>query len=306
VNKLSNNDFYENSLLTKVAWLYYIEQLTQKEISEQLNITRIKVIKMLETARERKIVQFQFSTLAKKKINLETKLIEKYQLKDAFVVPFSAKENVNDTIAQAAAMYINDLITDNAYISMGYGDTVSKILNNLATISNKNISIISMTGGVAPYLPNNESSIFRAHLYLLPTPLFMSSKETAKNIKKEAPVKEIIEMNNLSQVSVVGIGGMNDEATVLSSHILTNNDFIKLKMQGAVGDILMHFIDENGQLIDSEIEEKLVSTDLEQLKEKDNVIAVAAGAEKIDAIRAALTGGYINTIITDETTAEYL
>ncbi|WP_207911045.1 sugar-binding transcriptional regulator [Paenibacillus albiflavus] len=303
---MDNSEFYENSLLAKVAWLYYIEQMTQKEISDHLSITRIKVIKMLEMAREKKIIQFQFSTSDRKKIDLESKLIKKYNLKDAFIVPFSSDNKVNDAIAQAAAMYIDDIISDNAYISMGYGDTVSKVLNNLATISNKNISIISMTGGVAPYLPNNKSSIFRAKLYLLPSPLFMSSKETAINIKKEEPIKEIIEMTNLSQISVVGIGGMNEEATVLTSHILNSNDFIKLKMKGAVGDILMHFIDEDGNLVDSEIEEKLVSIDLEKLREKGNVIGVAAGKNKIEAIKAALKGGYINTIITDESTAEFL
>ncbi|TLG81019.1 sugar-binding transcriptional regulator [Vagococcus zengguangii] len=300
------NDFYNYSLLTKVAWLYYIEEMTQKDIGEQLGLSRIKIIKMLEEARIKNIVQFKFSTFDRLKIEAEKKLIKKYNLKDVYIAPSFSNDDENNTLSLAAAMYIDDLIKDNTYISMGYGKTVSKVLNNLANLSEKDISIISLTGGVAPYLPNNQSKVFNAKLYLLPTPLFMSSKETAKNIRKELAVKEILDMATLSKLSVVGIGGMDDEATVLESHILNNNDFIKLKMQGAVGDILMHFIDSNGNLVQSEIEEKLVSTNLDDLKTHENVIGVAAGREKITAIKAALIGKYIHTLITDEETAQLL
>ena len=39
---------YKDSLLYKVAWLYYIDGLTQKEIADRLSVSRIKIIKMLE------------------------------------------------------------------------------------------------------------------------------------------------------------------------------------------------------------------------------------------------------------------
>ena len=42
---------YENDLIVKIAWQYYIEGLTQNEISESLNLSRMKVIKYLEKAK---------------------------------------------------------------------------------------------------------------------------------------------------------------------------------------------------------------------------------------------------------------
>ena len=37
-----------------------------------------------------------------------------------------------------------------------------------------------------------------------------------------------------------------------------------------------------------------------------NVIGLASGTEKIEAIRAVLRGGYLDILITDETTANLL
>ena len=110
----------------------------------------------------------------------------------------------------------------------------------------------------------------------------------------------------LSSMSVVGIGSMNDRATILKNGILNNNDFTFLKMQGAVGDVLSHFLDKNGQLVAPDLEKRLMSTPMEQLKTLENVIGAAGGPDKAEAILAALRGGYLDVLITDEDTAQLL
>ena len=306
MNNQEMNSIYERTLLTKVVWMYYIEEMTQKDIAQAIGVSRLKVIKMLDTARSENLIQFKIPAADRKKIEIEQTLMKHFNLKDVFIVPTDGPANINESIAQAAAMYINDMAGDNTYINMGYGDTLGRVLNNLAHISDKRLSIISMTGGVTPYLPNDKSHIFNAQLYLVPSPLLMSSSETAQSILSEEPIKEIMEMTNLANISVVGIGGMDSESTIIKSNILSKNDFIKLEMQGAVGDILMHFIDKDGNLVHSDIEDKLISTSLNKVKSFGNVIGVAAGKNKIAAINASLKGGYINTLITDENTAKEL
>ena len=84
------------------------------------------------------------------------------------------------------------------------------------------------------------------------------------------------------------------------------NDFLYLSMQGAVGDILTHFFDKDGSPIHSDIEERLFSTSLNTLKSLNNVIGISGGPQKVDAIRAALRGSYLDVLITDEDTAMQL
>ena len=160
-----------------------------------------------------------------------------------------------------------------------------------------------LTGGVNYYLPNTRSSIFNAKLYLTPAPLLMASEDIVKAMEQEPSVKQIRHMATLAQMSIVGIGGVDSNATLLTNGTLNHSDVLLLSMQGAVGDMLCHFIDKDGNVIQSSLERRLMSTPLEQLKEMSNSIGVAGGSTKSEAILAALKGNYLDVLITDETTA---
>lgn len=295
---------YETSIIVKAAWYYYIEDMTQQQISDKLNISRMRVIKLLEQARKNEIIQFKLRNDQATRMGIEQKLLNMWNLKDVFVVPTPPdKETLNETIARAAAMYIGDRIDSKTFINMGYGDTQSKILNHLATTVEEPLSVVSLTGGVSYYLPNAHSNVFNARLYLIPAPLIVSSKEMVESLRKESSLKEIERMIEFSSMSVVGIGGMGTDATIYKNGILNKNDFLYLSMHGAVGDILSHFIDKDGNPIHTPIEERLISTPLDTIRRLDNVIAAAGGQNKLDAIRAVLKGKYLNTLITDEETA---
>ena len=164
--------------------------------------------------------------------------------------------------------------------------------------------MVSLTGGVNYYLPNTSSNVFNARLYLIPSPLLLSSQKLRDSMRQEPVVEEVYRMIPLSRMSVIGIGSMSREATILKNGVLNENDFLKL--QGAVGDLLSHFVDREGKLISVEQDRQLMSTSLEDLRMLENVIGVAGGLSKVDAILAALRGGYVDILITDEETAQAL
>lgn len=299
-------DFEEN-LMVKISWYYYMEEMTQQAIADRLGISRMRVIKLLEKARQTGVIQFHISSSFDKRHSLEAALMEKYHLKDCYAVPTNPDSSgVNDTIAKAASIYIGNHITDNCYINFGYGDTSSRTIAYLARNLETSASFVSLTGGVSYYLPSSGSNIFNAKLYLIPSPLIMSSTEMAAAIRQESSIKEVSDMIKLASMTIVGIGAMDDDATIVKSSILSHNDFLLLNMKGAVGDIICHFIDKDGNLVDTEIDSRLVSVPLSTLNRLENVIGVAAGTHKVSAIAAALKGGYLDILITDERTAEML
>lgn len=301
---LDNEFSYKDKLLTKVAWYYYIEGYTQQEIGEYLSIPRLRVNRLLDKARKAGIIQFSVREGDSKRMIVERELITQFGLKDAFVVPSPINEqDINESVAQAAAMYIHERLDKSGYINMGYGDTSSRILNHLANICEFPVNVVSLTGGVNYYLPNTRSSIFNAKLYLTPAPLLMASEDIVKAMEQEPSVRQIRHMATLAQMSIVGIGGVDSNATLLTNGTLNHSDVLLLSMQGAVGDMLCHFIDKDGNVIQSSLERRLMSTSLEQLKEINNSIGVAGGNTKAEAILAALKGKYLDVLITDETTA---
>ena len=287
---------YEESLMIKAAWYYYFEEMTQQHVAELMGITRMRVIKLLEKARQTGIIQFRLRKDGESRMQLERNLMSAFGLQDAFVIPAAIDRSaVNAGVAEAASMYISERLTENSLINIGYGDTPSRILNNLATLAEQPLTCVSLTGGVSYYLPDTRSNVFNAKLHLIPAPLLTGSREMAEALRHEASVMELSRMTALAQMTVVGVGG-----------VLNNNDFLYLSMQGAVGDLLSHFFDKEGKLLNTPIEERLISTPLETLKSLKNVIGVAAGDSKVEAIHAALKGQYLDVLITDDRTAEKL
>ena len=294
---------YEEILMEKAAWYYYHEEMTQQQISELLNLSRMKVIKLLEQARETGIIQFRFRHDSVSRLETEQKLMAQYGLKDCMIVPSPlSPATANDNVAKAASMYIANHISQEAFINIGYGDTAGKVLNQLALVTDHTLSCVSLTGGVSHYLPNVKPGLFPSRLYLIPTPLLVSSAEVAAAMNAEKAIQDIRALIPLSQLTVIGIGAMNDDATVLMSGVLTTSDFLVLKRNGAVGDVLSHFINDRGEPVSSDLEARTISTSLDTLKQLENVIGVAAGRNKVGAIRAALRGGYLDVLITDEET----
>ncbi|MCM3672393.1 MULTISPECIES: sugar-binding transcriptional regulator [Peribacillus] len=302
---------YENDLIVKIAWQYYIEGLTQNEISKSLNLSRMKVIKYLEKAKTNNVIQFKINLEELDNLTIQNKIKEKYNLKDIYIVPTS-HDNTVDSLTIAAAQYIEDRITSDTMISIGYGEAVSKTLGHLQISTKYKITFVSLSGGVKFYMPTaiDTSSDYytnpKYNHYIVPTPLLVSSKDIADHLLEEKPVKKILEMIPYSNITVIGIGALNDRATLVKEGYLNANDFEILKTKGAVGDLLSQFYDINGHVLDLDFHKKLISTEIDVLKSLNHVVAVAGGLDKKDAIIGALKGGCIDVLITDELVAQSL
>ncbi|MGD6902778.1 sugar-binding transcriptional regulator [Bacillus infantis] len=302
---------YENDLITKIAWKYYIEGLTQNEISESLNLSRMKVIKYLEKAKANHVIQFRIDL---EKINyqeLQQEIKEKYQLKDIYIVPAS-NDTESENFTLAAAQYIEDRITGDTLISIGYGEAVSKTLGHLRISTKYNVTFVSLSGGVKFYMPtaiDTRSDYYtnpNYKHYIIPSPLMVSSEKLAKEMLAEKPIRNVLEMIPHSNMTIMGIGALNDKATIVKEGYLNSMDIDIIKTQGAAGDMLSQFYDINGDLIDLDLHKQLISSEIGILKSLNHVVAVAGGAHKREAIIGALKGGYIDVLITDEAAARGL
>ena len=284
-----------------------MEDNTQAQIAEVMGVSRAKVIRLLEEARAQGIVQFSFRKNDSQRVSAEQLLIDRFGLKDAFVVPTPLDSSaINQSIAQGAAHYVSDHLREDGYLNIGYGDTVSRMLGVLAKNREESLNVVSLTGGVSYYLPTVGTTAYSMHLFLTPSPLVVSSRQVRDALLDEKSLQDVSTMTEYADMSVVGIGAAVEGATVLRNGILNEGELTVLKMQGAVGDVLNHFMDKDGNLIQTEIEDRVISTDLDKLRQLKNVVGVAGGKDKVTAIKAVLNGGYLNVLITDSDTAAEL
>ncbi|MEH6943326.1 sugar-binding transcriptional regulator [Bacillus sp. JJ722] len=306
-----DNDIYTENILVKVAWYYYKENLTQHEIAVMLGVSRNKVVRLLDKARADGIVQFQIKGKSSNCLEIEQDLKKKYNLPNAFVIPTPVNpSDLSHSLAKATAQYIQSKIEKHDLLGFGWGKAVSDTIDCLSIDSDYDLSMVTLTGGVNYYLPNSNvgsSGIGKFQkMHIIPTPFLASTEEMASKFLNEPSVKEILDLSKLTRYMVVGIGGISTEATIIVEEKLTIHELTHIKQQNAVGDILGQFFNKDGEVLNLPHHYRLIGTRLSLLKELNNVIAVAGGANKVIAIFGALKGKYVQTLVTDETTAQSL
>ena len=73
--------------------------------------------------------------------------------------------------------------------------------------------------------------------------------------------------------------------------------------RGAVGDLLFHFFDRNGDLVDHPVNSHVMSVDVDRLRKAPIRILTSGGAEKTEALLGAMTLIAPTILITDEESA---
>jgi DNA-binding transcriptional regulator LsrR (DeoR family) len=74
---------------------------------------------------------------------------------------------------------------------------------------------------------------------------------------------------------------------------------------GGVGEILGHFVDADGQILETALSSRMLSASFPKTR-NERLVALAGGHEKVDAIRAILNSHRLFGLITDERTAKAL
>nr|WP_244226774.1 sugar-binding domain-containing protein [Paenibacillus protaetiae] len=108
------------------------------------------------------------------------------------------------------------------------------------------------------------------------------------------------------KLAIVGIGNPYRMSTMERFGYLDETLLQQLKQLGTAADINSRFIDREGRIVNHPINRRVIGMELEQLRQVEQVVGLAFGMHKIESILAALRGGWIHMLVTDETTAVQL
>ncbi|MDO5501408.1 MAG: sugar-binding domain-containing protein, partial [Propionibacteriaceae bacterium] len=146
-----------------------------------------------------------------------------------------------------------------------------------------------------------------SRLRVVPAPLIVSSPAVAAALREEAAVREVLELAQSAVVTLTGIGSAHpEEASAVRSGVLTSADVARFMARGAVGDMLGEWFDIRGNIVAEATSDRRIGLGLDTLRGMDNVVGVAGGPDKVNAILGAVAGRFIKVLITDEPTAQAL
>lgn len=303
----------ERERLVRVAWFYYRDNLTQAQIADRLHVSRPTVARLLERARATGVVTIDIDTSDVGGLELSRSLQQKYGLQEVLVVPqlgpSVSGEVTNARVAQEAAQYLSRLLHPGVTVGVGWGDTVRRTLLNLRRASLTGVTFATLTGGIDAYTANvpgaeNDSlSALSANVRFVPSPLLASSAAVAAALRREKSVTSVLELAASADVTLIGIGGANANATILQHGIVTEAQIRGYQRRGAVGDIIGEWYDAQGRVLAIDMQKVRIGIAISGLRTMKRVIAAAGGADKLEAIRGAMAGGYVDVLITTEDVA---
>ena len=150
------------------------------------------------------------------------------------------------------------------------------------------------------------AQVFAGDAYLLAAPAIVDSVATKEALIERCGLKPVRDMAEDLDLVVLSAGGITADATTYRTGYIVERDRASLQAAGAVGDLLFHFIDAAGALVDHPINALIVSADIAAVRKAKVRVMASGGPEKVAIIAASLRFVRPTVLITDEETARRL
>lgn len=303
-----------DELKTRIAWLYHVEGMTQDEVARIVGLNRTRVLRILAGARRDGTVQIRVTTRLSRCVELERVLERHWGLARAIVVPEpQSSERIPQIIGAELGALVTQTVRSGMTIGLGWGKTLSSGLAAIAPREADGMRVVSMLGGLTRVSATNPSeSAWRvadrlgAECHLMAAPVFAPNRATRDALVGHPGISEIFERASSLDMAIVSVGELTPHSTFAEYGLLTPEELASLERAGAVGDVLCHFIDAGGRVIDHPVNERVLALHPYELRRVRNVVLASGGWNKIAAIRAALVTLAPKVLITNERVAERL
>lgn len=306
-----------DELLADVAEMYYVQDLTQAEISRQINMTRSAVSRMLTEARKKGIVEINVRRPLRFDTTLESELKERFALKAVHVLSGQREadyDRLRRQLGLAAATVLKDLLRPHMSCGVAWGTTVRATIEALDVPYSMQVQIVQLVGVLrsnshafnAQALVDIMASKLGGEGIYLYSPFIVEDPATSYSIRNIPDVRENLEAGRRCDIALMGIGTVLDPtySSLYQGGHISLETLEQLRRDGAVGDVGGVHIDIDGNPAGGDFNDRLVGITGPDLLAIPTRLAVAGAVAKADAILGALRGGYTNLLVTDSQTAE--
>ena len=300
----------------RVAYYYYKEGLTQEEIAKRMKMSRQRVNRIISSCIDLGIVTINIEGLDNSNLELETKLEDKYGLKEVRIINETADEQKIQELGIEGGKYLRSILKDNDIIGFSRGRNTSALVDFLPEDVEypHNITVTQLMGSA---IETNENTAvdetvyhFAAKLHAkasrLYAPIILSNEELRDSFIQEPYFEKSYEVIKKCEIAVVGIGTASSQW----KHMISLYDIADKEQtewaKDVAGEVCTHFYNSEGAAIEPPFRNRIISILLDDYMKIPVRIGVAGGKDKTEAIAAAIKGDYINVLITDLQTARQL
>jgi deoxyribonucleoside regulator len=305
------------ALLSRVASMYYEDEMTQQEISTQLGYSRSAISRFLTEARQAGVVEIHVHHQPARHAALERELLSCFGLRETRVLvsnglPYSRMLRL---LGELAARRVEQVVADESLLGVSWGTSVYEVVNAIRPPHFPGVTTLQLVGALGtpdPQIDGPELARWLAQRYggryqTLPAPAIVGSQAVRDGLSADPRVRKILEQMAHVDVAVVGIGSVEPSmSSLVRAGYLTVEEIGEVAAAGGVGDVCAISFDVHGSLLDIPLARRVVGIHPDVLRRIPFVLGVAGGKVKAPAILGALRAGLVNALVTDDTAAQCL
>ncbi|WP_374009544.1 sugar-binding transcriptional regulator [Leifsonia sp. LS-T14] len=297
--------------ISHAARRFYVEKASQVTIAEELGVSRFKVARMLEKAVQTGVVTFTIKSPATVDLDLSIQLKNRFGLQHALVVrtPNEEPEVIQDALGTVAAQLLEEITVEGAVLGFTAGRTLNATTLHLSSLPYCEVVAL---GGVAGPVKEHGVEVIRrvgevtgGPTFPIFAPLFVTNADAATTLRSDRGIAQAYAKFNRVDIGVVAVGSWSPPDSQLYDAAREAGIADALLDQGVVGEVGATLFTNTGEIIDT-IDDRSLAITPAQLRRIPEVIAVAGGRSKAIAIHAALLTGLVNSLVTDQGTAQRL
>lgn len=300
----------EAVLAAAVARRHLLDGESKVDLATSLGISRFKVARLLEAARESGMVRIEIVSPVGIDTDLSARLREALGLEHCVVVPGSAAE-ADPGVSAAAAALLSEVVTDHDVLGLPWSRSVSRMVDALESLPT--IPVVQLSGAMVT--PEEDSSsvdvvrraarIAGGGRHVFYSPLLLDDAASADVMRRQPPVRKALDHVADVTLAVIGLGAWTSGTSTIHA-VLSPAERRAVTRAGAIGEAAGVFFDADGAVVDTPLTARIVGLTGSQLHGIRHVIGIAHGAEKVDAIAAAVRGELIDSLVTTAETADAL
>src|SRR4051795_4788676 len=136
-------------LMASLARGYFIRGRSKVELAEEFGLSRFKVARLIDEARDSGLVRIEISHHGEIDVDLSARLGERFQLMHSIVVdtPEDDAASLREHLGRAAAQLLSEVVTSKDVLGLAWARAVSAMARSLPRLPGT--PVVQLTGALA-------------------------------------------------------------------------------------------------------------------------------------------------------------
>ncbi len=306
-------------LAAEIAHRYYLDERTKVEIADEFRLSRFRVARLLQVARQEGVVRIEIQQSGAIDLDRSIRLRERFGLEHAVVVDCAEGDPalLRAALGRAAADLLGEVVSAGDLIGLAWARCVQSMVRQVRRLPQA--SVVQLTGVLPrPQDPSGSiddetavdvvrdlARVCRGPAYLYFAPFLVPDAATARALRRQPEIVRAFGKASSADVAVAGIGRWAPGLSTLYQ-AATPPERTALAQAGVCAEMAGICLAADGEPLHTPFNDRMIAVEAAQLRAASHRIAIPYGSEKYPAVLAALRSGLVTMLVTHSALAEAL